>query len=119
MKRVGLKIQDQLNLVNSYLELTRPVHHLTPANTRVLSYFIDAYLDLKPKVLDEDLIWKLVFTNDVRIKIMKELDISKNSLSNSEKVLKNKGFISNGKVNKSIIPELDNGNLKLYIYLYK
>ena len=86
---------------------------------KVLGYFINAYLNLKEKVLDETLLNKLVFSKDVRNEIMEELGISKFSLGNAEVSLRKKGIIRNEAINPAIIPELDNGNLKLLIYFYK
>ena len=85
---------------------------------KVLAHFISAYLSLKPKVLDEKLLNKLVFSDDTRKDIMEKLEISKNSLSNTEISLRKKGIIKDGVINKAIIPEMDGNNLKLVFYLH-
>ena len=119
MKKVGYKITDRLDLIEGYLNVTKPVHKLTPMEIKVLSYFIDQYLELQSKVLDDTLLNKLVFSKDTRETIMNRLDISKHSLSNTEASLSRKGIFNNGIINKYIIPELDGDNLKLYVYFYK
>ena len=99
--------------------MTKPIHKLSNSTITILSIFIETYIDLKKDVLNEKLINKLVFDSEVRSKIMKELDISKNSLANAESEMRSKGVIINNELNSNMIPELDDDNLKLIIYFYK
>lgn len=99
--------------------MTKPIHNLSNASVVILTKFIKTYIELQKDVLNDKLLNKLVFDVDVRAQIMKELDISKNSLGNAESEMRSKGVIKDGQLNKSIIPTLDGENLKMMIYFYK
>jgi len=109
MKKVGLIVRSKQELIYKYLEATKSLHRLTGKEIEVLTEFILTYLDLKEKVLDEELLYKLLFSGETRSNIMEKTGVVKSNLSVIEKKFNKIGIFKDGKINKAIIPNIKDG----------
>jgi hypothetical protein len=94
MRRIPIKTNKDI-FFRQVLELMRslpPFNKLRPKELEILSKVM-WYNDLH-KNLDEETKWTVVFSTKVRKEIMKDLEISEDSLNNNLSILRKRGLVT-------------------------
>lgn len=101
-----------------WVEFLRPIHHLSPAEMQILSCLLRERYLLSKKVTDPDILDSLVFSTDIRRKILAECEISNVFLSTKLGKFRKQGIITNGRIYPKLIPNLKEGeaNFKLLLF---
>jgi len=102
-------------LFTHWLNLTSPFHNLSIKEKEILSLFLYYHHKLRKEVNNEDLLWKIVFDYETKLKIKEELKIKDYALQNVMTSLRKKGAIQNKRINPSFVPVLaeDVSNYKI------
>lgn len=108
---------DVKQMFTYWLVFLKPYHNLRQKEIEALSTFLYYRYKLSEEVLNQDLVDKLLFSQDVRKNIMKELNVTNISVFNNLlTALRNKGVITrDNKIKDVLIPNFTPGsdNFKL------
>ena len=101
-----------------WVEFLRPIHHLSPAEMQILSCLLRERYFLSKKVNDDAILDNIVFSTEIRRKILAECEISNVFLSTKLGKFRKEGIIENGRINPRLIPNLkeETGNFKLLLF---
>lgn len=91
-------------LFTQWLRLTYPMHKLSSKEQSVLSLLLYHNYDIGREIKKKNLVWKLVFDYDTKLKIKEELGIKDYALQNVLTSLRKKGAIQKNQVNPTYIP---------------
>lgn len=92
------------SLFFKWLELTKPFHQLRGHQMTVLGWLLYYHYIYKNTINDENLVWKLVFDYDTKVKIKEIIGIQDASFQNVLTALRKKGAIKDNKIIPSYIP---------------
>lgn len=108
---------DKKNLFRYWLVFLKPYHNLRKKEIEALSLFLYYRHKISEEVINQDLVDKLLFSSDIRLNIMSELDIKSSYIFNNLLTsLRKKGVISkDNKIKDVLIPNFDSSsdNFKL------
>lgn len=106
------------DLMYYWLKFIKPFHTLSEQPMQVLSLFLYFYFEYRDKIKDEDILWKMVFDYDTKVKISNELDVKLHTIENKLTQLRKKKIILDNRIDKRFIPNLER-NLKEFNINYK
>lgn len=101
---INIRVKD---LFKKWLEITKIFHNLTNREMDILSLFLYHHYLKKKEITNEKILWKIVFDYDTKMEIKEELGIKDQSLQNVLTSLRQRNIISNNRIVKTYIPELD------------
>lgn len=94
-------------LFSIWLEVTSSFHKLRKQEKKVLSLFLYYHYELQKDITNETILWKVLFDYNTKDKIIKDLDIKKQTLSNIMTSLRKKNIIIDNKISSIYIPNLE------------
>jgi len=107
---------DLKTLMKHWLKFTKPFHSLNKQQQNILALLLYYYFEYKKEIKNEDMLWKIVFDYDTKMKIKKELDdLPDYTLQNNLTSLRKKKVIINNTVSKAYIPNIEIGAKKFVI----
>jgi len=95
------------DLMYYWLKFIKPFHNLPEQPMRILALVLYYYFEYKEKITDDEIIWKMIFEYDTKVKILNELNIKNHTLENKFTDLRKRGVIKNNTVDKKFIPDLN------------
>lgn len=100
-----------------WIDFLQPFHHLTSRESDVITAFLKARYDLSKKISDEEILDRVVMSDEVKTKIREECGISLPHFQVIIGKLKKTGIIENNKINSKFIPNIRNegGTFKLLL----
>jgi hypothetical protein len=103
------------DLFEYWVELTKPLHHCTDTEAAILLAFLRKRHMYVQQVKDESIADRLLFSTETRKEIMKETECKMGSFQNYLTSMRNKGIITENRINKKLIPNFEEGskNFKL------
>ena len=103
-----------------WMDVTYPLHKLGKTEQSVFAEML-FYRDLlKDKVSDDTLLNKLVFDHEVKVKIMKTLNLKQNRLALALTKLRKQGAIIGRTINVNYLPDIkDNEAVMAYKFVIK
>lgn len=101
-----------------WVEFLRPIHHLTPVEMQILTCLLRERYFLSKKINDDAILDNIVFSTEIRKKVLAECGISNVLLSTKLGKFRKGGIIIKGRINPRLIPNLkeEKGNFKLLLF---
>lgn len=102
-----------------WIEFLTPLHGLTNREKDVIAAFIKARFELSKSVSDEELLDKIVMSEDIKSKVKEECGVSDAFFQVILGKLRKTNIIINGKINPKYIPKnltADNSSFQLLLY---
>lgn len=99
-----------------WLKFLKPYHKLANKEMEIVVLLLIKRHELSKKIKDDSLIDSVLFNNKTRAELVSEMGYSHHGiLNNMLSTLRKKNIIIDNKINKGLIPNLDeeNGNFKL------
>jgi hypothetical protein len=90
-----------------WFEFLHPFHKLPPREMDVLAAFLKHRYELSKIIRDEELLDKIVFSDDVKKKVREECNIKTQHFQVVMGKLKKAGLIQGDKINKKFIPSIE------------
>lgn len=90
-----------------WFEFLQPFHKLPPREMDVIACFLKHRYELSKVIRDDELLDKVVFSEDVKKKIRKECNIKTQHFQVVLSKLKKSGIIKDNKINKKFIPNIE------------
>lgn len=96
-------------LCEQWLKLTKELHGLSESEIILASKFLDKRIELKDKILDDELIDEYLQSTKVRMAIKEAANVKNMGLfQNMMSALRRKGFFTDGdRINKVFIPNIN------------
>lgn len=115
---IKVPVSLQKNFFKYWVEFLRPIHHLTPVEMQILACLLRERYFLSKKVSDDAILDNIVFSTEIRRKILAECEISNVLLSTKLGKFRKEGIIIQGRINPRLIPNLkeEKGNFKLLLF---
>lgn len=114
--RIPCKVEG--NFFRLWFQFLAPFHHLTDREMEVAACILKHRFELSKVILDSNLLDKVVMSEDTKVKIREECDIS---LAHFQviisKLKKNKVIIDN-KINPKYIPNVNSDNYFRLMFLF-
>lgn len=104
---IALKSSLNGNFFRMWLEFLRPFHKLTERESDVMASFLRQRYELSKVVSDQDILDKLIMSEDTKKKVREECGISQVHFQVIMTKLKKNKMIDNGKINPRFIPRVD------------
>lgn len=101
------------NFYKRWLLITKPFHKLKPRQISVLTELLYYYDMLKDDYKDKDLLWKMIFDYETKLKIRNDLNIEDHIMQNSLTILRKSGVIKNNRIIDKFIPVIEDNKYKL------
>lgn len=102
-----------------WIEYLTPLHNLTNREKDIVAAFIKARFELSKSVTDNDLLDKIVMSDDIKDKVKKECNVSDAFFQVILGKLRKTGVIVDGKIAPKFIPKhLNQGDKALQLLLY-
>ena len=89
-----------------WLEFLKPFHKLTDKETEIMAEFLRQRHELSKAIKDQELLDKVVMSEDTKRTIRKECEISQTYFQVIMTKLKKSKMIDNGRINPKFIPRL-------------
>lgn len=90
-----------------WFEFLQPFHKLPPREMDVIACFLKHRYELSKVIRDDELLDKVVFSEDVKKKIREECNIKVQHFQVIMSKLKKSGVVKDNKINKKYIPNMD------------
>lgn len=90
-----------------WLEFLKPFHKLTDRETDVLASFLKQRYELSKVVSDQEILNKLVMSEDTKRKVREDCDITQAHFQVIMTKLKKSKMIDNGRINPKFIPRVE------------
>ncbi len=90
-----------------WFEFLQPFHQLPPREMDVIASFLKHRYELSKVIRDEELLDKIVFSDDVKKKVREECNIKTQHFQVIMSKLKKAKLIENDKINKKFIPNIE------------
>ena len=103
------------DLMYYWLTFIKPFHNLSEQRMRILALLLYYYFEYKKKIDDDEIVWKMVFDYEVKIKITNELNVKLHTIENKLTELRKKKIINNNVINPNFIPNLTRDSDKFSI----
>lgn len=94
-------------LIRKWVAFTYPFHKLPTQEQETLTAILIFYFQFKKNIKDENIIWKMVFDYDTRVKISNMINTKDYTLQNNLTKLRKKNIIKDNKVVPNYIPNLE------------
>lgn len=111
-KKVNIPCNKHQFFYNWYV-FTKPFHKLNESSIEVMAQLAYYYNEYRKDVLKEDLLWKLVFDYDTKMKIKESLKISDEIFQNRLSYLRRKKVIIKNTIPLSYLPIIKGNEYKL------
>ena len=98
---------DKAKFFRYWFEFLQPFHKLPPREMDVIATFLRERSDLSAVIRDEDLLDKVVFSEEIKRKVREECGIKAQHFQVIMSKLKKSGIIVNNKINKKFIPNIE------------
>lgn len=95
------------NFFQHWLSFIRPLHKLSEKEIEALAAFLKARYELSKGITDDDLLDKVLMSNETKRVIREELNIAPAYFQVLLTKLRKLGIIKNGKIAKKFIPNLE------------
>lgn len=102
-----------------WIEFLTPLHNLTNREKDVTAAFIKARFELSKAITDDNLLDKVVMSDDIKSKVKEECGVSDAFFQVILGKLRKTGIITNGKINSKLIPKninSDDNSFQLLLY---
>lgn len=115
---IKVPVSLQTSFFRYWVEFLRPIHHLSPAEMQILACLLRERYFLSKKVTDPAILDSVVFSTEIRKKILAECEISNVFLSTKLGKFRKEGIIKDGRIHPKLIPNLkeEKGNFKLLLF---
>ena len=100
---------------SKWIEFTKPFHRLAKRHQDTLSLLLYHHYKLSKEITNEKILWKEVFSYDVKVLISNELGIKIGALENLYSQLRSFNIIVNNRITPAYVPDLDIKNNKFSI----
>ena len=90
-----------------WFEFLQPFHKLPPREMDVIACFLKHRYELSKVIRDDELLDKVVFSEDVKKKIREECNIKVQHFQVIMSKLKKSGVVKDNKINKKYIPNIE------------
>ena len=101
-----------------WVEFLTPIHNLTDREKDILAEFIKQRFILAESISDEDLLDKVIMSDDIKVKVRDTCGVSKAFFQMIMSKFKKTGIIdSDGRINKRFIPKELNKKDKTFRFL--
>lgn len=90
-----------------WLEIIKPMHHLTNKEIDVLAALLIKRLELSKSIIDVNVLDQILLGTEIRKEIRTELNLSPTHFHVILTKLKKAGIIEDHKINKKFIPNID------------
>ena len=113
--RVATLTTDIKGFFRDWLKITGPFHKLSKKEQDVLGLLLYHHHILRKDISNDEILWKIVFDYDTKIKIKEELGIKDTALQNLLTSLRKRGAIHSNKIVPNFVPILteDVNNYKI------
>ncbi len=101
---INVRIKD---LFLQWLKITYMYHRLSPSIMETLALLLYYHYEYKKVISNQNLLWKMVFDYDTKMKIKEELGIKDTSFQNRLSDLRKAGIIVDNKIIPTYIPNID------------
>jgi len=97
------------NVCEQWLRITKELHGLSESEIILAARFLDKRIELKEKILDEEMIDEYLQSTKVRLGIMQAANVKNMAVfQNMLSALRKKGFFGDGdKISKAFIPNIN------------
>jgi len=97
------------NICEQWLRITKELHGLSESEIILAARFLDKRIELKEKILDEEMIDEYLQSTKVRLGIMQAANVKNMAVfQNMLSALRKKGFFGEGdKISKAFIPNIN------------
>lgn len=102
-----------------WIEFLTPLHSLTNREKDVVAAFIKARFELSKAISDDDLLDKVVMSDDIKAKVKSECNVSDAFFQVILGKLRKTKIIHNGKINPKFLPKnlnMDDNAFQLLLY---
>jgi len=101
-----------------WFEFLRPLHKLTPTQIDVITSFVKHRFELSKCISDEDILDKVLMSEDTKKKIIEECEITNAHFQVIMGILRKKNIIVNNKIEPKFIPNvsLEDGSFQLLLF---
>lgn len=96
-----------LNFFKLWLEFLKPLHRLPGRELAVLAALLQRRFELSRTITDDDLLDKVLFTDEIKKGIVENLGISPGNFQSVLTNLRKAGVITNNTISKRYIPSLE------------
>lgn len=110
MKNVNIaniKTDNILDLLEKWVALTQPLHHLTEAESAILLEFLKKRHVFYTNVHDERVADMLLFSTETRREVMNTLGYKMGTFQNYLSSMRAKGVIFENKINPKLVPNVE------------
>ena len=110
--RIPCKVNS--NFFRHWFQFLTPFHHLTDREMEVAASLVKHRYELSKVILDNDVLDKVVMSEDTKAKVREECEISLAHFQVIMGKLKKNGVLIGNRINPRYIPKINNeGNFKL------
>lgn len=102
----NINVTNKYEAFETWLQLTKSLHDLTPEEIKVLAMFLSERNELQDKIVDEELMNEYLLGTKTRKKVETTLGYEPSRLPNIFSSMKKKGALIDGKINPRFIPNL-------------
>ena len=102
----NINVTNKYEAFETWLQLTKSLHDLTPEEIKVLAMFLSERNELQDKIIDEDLMNEYLLGTKTRKKIEIALGYEPTRLPNIISSMRKKGAIIGDKINPRFIPDI-------------
>lgn len=103
----NIRTDSILDLIEKWVALTQPLHHLTEAESAILLEFLKKRHLFYSNVKDEHVADMLLFSTETRREIMDKLGYKMGTFQNYLSSMRSKGVIFENKINPKLIPNVE------------
>lgn len=110
MKNVNIaniRTANIFDLLEKWVALTQPLHHLTDAESAILLEFLKKRHVFSTNVKDEHVVDLLLFSTETRKEIMDKLGYKMGTFQNYLSAMRTKGVIFDNKINPKLVPNIE------------
>ena len=113
----NINVTNKYEAFETWLQLTKSLHDLTPEEIKVLAMFLSERNELQDKIIDDDLMNEYLLGTKTRKKIEIALGYEPTRLPNIISSMRKKGAIIGDKINPRFIPNLteEQGSFRLLL----
>lgn len=102
----NINVTNKYEAFETWLQLTKSLHDLTPEEIKVLAMFLSERNELQDKIIDDDLMNEYLLGTKTRKKIEIALGYEPTRLPNIISAMRKKGAIIGDKINPRFIPNM-------------
>lgn len=115
---VNVPVESRLQFYSYWLHFIKPFHKLTNKEIEILSYFLYYRDDLLKTTGSDKELYKKLFSEEIRSKVIEGCGISKSHLQVALVSLRKAGVIVNKELNPKFIPRVIEGDTTYKLLFY-